>query len=514
MVQHQGSVLCCSVLCSKITSLLNLIWPTSPFCAIYTPLTYTPGTFWNGGRKPEPPDRHLGTCSDRFGNWLTMHSTRGVRNKSKMKEIINGAQNGFECDHELKAEGHDNPPVAGAKEPSDQHFKEGISPITSEHAPFQRPRIVEEMYSLSCKKPCTKIMGSPAGNRPVAQSDSLTGGPGAIVSADSGEAPSPLVLDENEDLDDSLLELEENEIAEDEYLMNLTSEEIDEILQESDDDIIDNSGSLRLGDVSGKGGNELHEDKSSDNILLSLSPPNESQLPKHYLIIDELETNYLGDVLSTDDTVLKVEEETNRSLKSEELNQNSLNEIAEIEKSEQPYLSVDQYAYLSVDEYSVIKPEEGSSSEETVEGDHTARTREADAGTQIHMTGSSPNMLKKGDLLMREQDVSEEKADDGRVKENVRIPGSGKDEVHNLKEASKNEQPVEESAEEKRPQEPKPVKAVRRHSEIKFNTEREQKKRLYLQRVSNHMKEGHQNQVSLSAGKSCFPAWQSWFLWS
>ncbi|XP_051892689.1 uncharacterized protein LOC127581899 [Pristis pectinata] len=313
------------------------------------------------------------------------------------------------------------------------------------------------MCSLPCgNKLCSKMMESPTGHRHYAQSNNLTGDPRATVSADTRHVSSSLTSDENEDLDDSLLELEEKE-GDGEDLMNLTSEEIDKILQESDDNIVDNSDSFKLGDVSGIGDDALGEHKYSDISCFSLSPPSTSQLPKNYLVTDELETSYLGNDLTADVSVLKVDKEVNQSVKSEQHNHNSVHENTEIEKPEQPY-------YISVDKVAVINPMQNGADVETDERDHIPSSNEAGPETQDKMLiavspGTSSNMLKEDNKsILLEQNISEEKTDRGRVKEHTTIPGSREDEVPDLKAVSEHKQSVAESPKEKGQQKFKPAK--------------------------------------------------------
>ncbi|XP_072890412.1 uncharacterized protein [Hemitrygon akajei] len=422
------------------------------------------------------------------------HRIRGVtggRNTSTVKIIMDGAEDEVFCNLELKIEGNDNAPVgcASAKELHVPQFKEGISPTTHLHFPFKKPRVVEETCSLSSgNKLCSKIMESPAGCRLHFQSNNLTGDSG--VAADKRHIPSFQTSDEDEDLDDLLLELDEKEDDE-EDLINFTSEEIDEILRESDDDIDYNFDSLKCGDVNGIGTDTLDEHTHN---LSSLSPPNTSHLPKSSLVIDDLEASDQGDALMTNVAALKVDEEINQCVKPEKHNQNSIYEITEIEKSEQPY-------HVTVDSVVAVTPLQGSADEQTDERDHTS-SNEADPETQNAVSsGSSSSLLKEDDNSTLEQNISEEEAADGRVKEATDVTECGEDEVLEVKEPRKHQQSAAESSQEMEPQKYRPRKTGRTYpatrSKPVFSKEMEREKYQYLRDVLNHVKGSYEHQGTL-----------------
>ncbi|XP_078279244.1 S100P-binding protein [Rhinoraja longicauda] len=416
-----------------------------------------------------------------------------------MKEIMDGAQDGIICNLELKIEDNDNASAgsAAAKELRFARCKRGIPPIPHVRAAFKRPRVVEEMHSLPCvKKPRTKSMESLLGWQRSFQSHNWKGDAGAMVAADKGQGTSSRALDESEDLDDSLLELEENEIDGDD-LRNLTSEEIDKFLQESDNDIVDNSDSLRFGDA-------LTEHKHRDNSQLSVSLPNISELPKSCLVGDELETTCSGNVLLTDFTVLKLNEEVNQSLESEQRNLNSLCENTELVKSKQPY-------YLSAIEVAVINPKQNGVDEESERENHEASSSEAEPDVQDKMprtvlTSSSPNVLNANNkLTLREQNIPEEKADDGRIKEPTSIPGSSKEVIPDLKAVSRHQQSIAESPKAKASRKcttattPRVRPETRQQTRLNtiFDEEIERQKHTYFKHVSNHLNENYKNQGSI-----------------
>ncbi|XP_072103101.1 uncharacterized protein [Mobula birostris] len=435
----------------------------------------------------------------------------GGRNRSTVKIIMAGAENGVFCNLELKIEGNDNAAVgcSSAKELNVPQFKEGVSPTTHLHVPSKKPRLVEEMCSLSSgNKPRSKIMESPADCRLHFQLNNLTGDPG--VAADTRPVSSYQTSDENEDLDDSLLELEEEEDDEDD-LTNFTSEEIDAILQDSNDDIDNNFDSLKCGDVNGIGADALGEHTHN---LSSLSSPNTSHLPKSYLVINDLEASDQVDALMTNVSILKVDEKINQSVKSEKHNQNSIYEITEIEKSEELY-------HITVDSIAVVSPLQGSADER----DHTPSSSEADPETQdAVLSGSSSNILKEDDNSTLEQDISEEKAADGRVKEDADVPKCGEDEVP--EDPGKRQQNAGESSQEMEPRKCSPSETGRTHLATRqktrlnpvFSEELEQEKQQYLRSVFHHATGRYENQgpmeelnslMDKEAARGYYTSWQS-----
>ncbi|XP_067867467.1 uncharacterized protein [Heterodontus francisci] len=418
-------------------------------------------------------------------------------------------------------------------------FRRELSPITScVHTPFKRPRIVEGMCSSLCdNKLCSENTEVPPDFQHFFQSNNVTGrDTDTSVSADTGHFISPVnssadvqsdllkalttikkstplketsfhlrmktTLNDLEDLDESLLELEENEV-DGEDPINLTSEEIDIILQESNDETVVNAISpvLKFDDVSRVVDKTPCKYKSVSDSLLSLSPPNASNWPKNYLVLDEIQTSYLNDVSSTDATVLKVEQEINQSLKPELHNISSVHESSGIEKSNLSY-------YLSVEEFSLFNETPVCADEAIDEGNHAGSNNEACPSDRDKMlitnpASCSPNLLKDHNkLTFWEQKISErivsfieEKAE---VKENISFPVHSGDEVGGLKDASKHKQNIVESVKEENLQKHNPTKIVAEHKESRqtrrldymFDPELERRKHLYLQLVSNHMKSG------------------------
>ncbi|XP_067863114.1 S100P-binding protein-like [Heptranchias perlo] len=468
-----------------------------------------------------------------------------------MKEIMDGDRLGVFCNLKLKIEDnmHINTSAdcAVASELPNPQFSRELSPITRHvHTLFKRPRIDEQMCSSPCNKLSTKSIESPTSFRCFFQSNNLTEGVAdTSVSAATGHFNSsvnfstdmqfdlfntlitikrstPLkeaspfylrmktTLNDIEDLDDSLLELEENE-DDGEDPKNLTSEEIDMILRESDDDTVDNSVSavLKFGVESRVDDKTLCECKYVSDSLLSLSPPNTSKWPQNYLVIDEIRTSYSGDVSSTDVTVLKVEREINQSLKSELQNLSSVSESNDVEKSDNKE-DTDQ----SVDEFTLINHTPVCVDEAIDEINHAGSNNEVDSSDQDKMltttsTSCSPNLLKDNNKLTFWDMISErvvsfidEKADVAEVKENINFPVQSEDKVKDLENASKSNQSVVETAKKEEPQKLNPAKRAAVNKETSqrtrlncaFDAEVERKKHLYLQLVSNHIKDGYENQ--------------------
>ncbi|XP_062890114.1 S100P-binding protein-like isoform X2 [Mobula hypostoma] len=427
---------------------------------------------------------------------------------------MDGDENGVFCNLELKIGGNDNAPVgcSSAKELNVPQFKEGISPTAHLHVPFKKPRLVEETCSLSSgNKPRSKIMESPADRRPHFQLNNLTGDPG--VAAGTRPVSSYQTSDENEDLDDSLLELEEEEDDEDD-LTNFTSEEIDVILQDSNDDIDNNFDSLKCGDVNGIGAGAFGEHTHN---LSSLFSPSTSHLPKSCLVINDLEASDQVDALMTNVSTLKVDEKINQSVKSEKHNQNSIYEITEIEKSEELY-------HITVDSIAVVIPLQGSADEHSDERDHTPSSSEADPETQdAVLSGSSSSILKEDDNSTLEQDISEEKAADGRVKD-TDVPECGEEEVP--EDPGKHQQSAGESSQEMEPRKCSPSETGRTHLATRqktrlnpvFSKELEQEKQQYLKSVFHHVKGHYENQglmeelhslMDKEAARRYYTSWQS-----
>ncbi|GCB71841.1 hypothetical protein scyTo_0008949 [Scyliorhinus torazame] len=236
-------------------------------------------------------------------------------------------------------------------------------------------------------------------------------------------------LNDIEDLDDTLLEVEETEVDAVGPL-NLASEEIGVILQEFDDNHIDNTVSLVLkcGDMSRITDETVCECKYVSDSQLYLSPPNASNLPENYLVIDETPARYhLCDVSSTDVTVLKVEQEVNQSLNSVQHNPNSLHEGGDIKESNRPY-------YLSAEEVALFSQPPVCAGEAVDERSHAGSSNEADSRKPsetlvANPASCSPDSLKDRKLTFWEQvtservvSVIEEKANDAEVKKNFRSP--------------------------------------------------------------------------------------------
>ncbi|XP_055512311.1 S100P-binding protein-like [Leucoraja erinacea] len=413
-----------------------------------------------------------------------------------MKEIMDGAQDGIICNLELKIDDSDNASTgsAAAKELRPSQCKRGISSNPHVRTAFKRPRVVEEMHSLPCvKKPHTNSVESLTGRLCSFQSHNWKGDPGATVPADKGQGASSRALDESEDLDDSLLELEEKDLDEDD-LLNLTSEEIDKILQESDDDADDNTDSLRFVDA-------LNEHQCRDNSRPSASLPNTPQLPKSCLVRDELETTCSGNVSLTDFTVLKLTKEVNQSLKvTEQRNHNCPRENTELEISKQPY-------YLSANKVAEINPKQNGADAETERENHEASSSEEEPDAQEKMlrtasTSPSPNVLNGDNMLtLSEQNIPEEQADDGRVKEPPSIPGSSNEVVPDLKAASRHKQSIAESPKGKASRKCTTAKSPRARPETRqktrlnaiFDEKIERQKHTYFKDVSNHLNEKYKN---------------------
>uniref|UniRef100_UPI00398E7134 S100P-binding protein-like n=1 Tax=Pristiophorus japonicus TaxID=55135 RepID=UPI00398E7134 len=391
------------------------------------------------------------------------------------------------------------------------------------------------MCSSPCSdQPCTESAESQAGFRHFVQSNTLSeGDANTSVSEDTGHFTSsanasadmqfglfntlitfkrstPLkeaspfylqrktILNDIKDLDDSLLELEETEV-DGEDPINFTSEEIDRILRESDDDTVDNAVSpvLKFDDANQVDDKTLCECTYISNSLLSLPPPDTSKLSENYLGIDEIQASYLSDDSSADVTVLKVEQEINQSLKSDLHNLSSVPERSDVEKSDLPYLSVDELALIN---HGLVCADETN---------HAGSANETDPGDQDKMlvtipTSSSQNLLKDNNKsTFWEQMISERVSfiKDDEVKENISFPVHIDDKVKDLKtlsscerDASKQKQSFVESAKMEKQQKCNPTKTAAKRKGTRlncaFDAEIERQKHLYLQRVSNHVKNG------------------------
>ncbi|XP_038655319.1 S100P-binding protein-like [Scyliorhinus canicula] len=329
-------------------------------------------------------------------------------------------------------------------------------------------------------------------------------------------------LNDIDDLDDILLEVEETEVDAVGPL-NLASEEIGVIRQESNDDHFDNTISLVLkcGDISRIIDETVCECKYVSDSQLCLSPPNASNLPGNYLVIDAPASN-LCDV-STDVTVLKVEQEVNQSLNSVQHNPNSLHEGGDIKESNRPY-------YLSAEEVALLGLPPVCAGEAVDERSHAGSSSEADSRKPSETLAAnpatcSPDSLKDRKLKFWEQMTSErvvsfieEKASDAEVKKNFRSPVQTEHKAKKQKtspsckqDASKLKKRIVEAVKKKNIQQCNPAKQApakqapvkkapeykrRQRTWLNFvsEVEIERRKHLYLQFVSNHLNNGHESQ--------------------